>query len=127
MLLAALGSAYLAWRTGRGAPALERAAVAVLLVSAVAGAIHTASIRLMALDLEPRVVTYTADSPGRFQAPEPGLPAIELADQGLDEFWAARAPDGRYDFRVLGGAHGLVLVDLEPLYERTRAFYAGRP
>jgi hypothetical protein len=111
---------------GRGAPRMERLVLGVLTVAALTAAVHPALLRVNALTATPQEVAYVATGAGRFEARDAGLPALDLSDENVDEYWAQYPMGAEHPFRLLRGAGMFYQLDLAPLYARTRAFYAAQ-
>lgn len=105
--LALIVALPLALWLGRRAPGTERLAVAVLTA-------------------EPHLVEYVPTAPGRFRSATGEYPALDLSDRSLAEYWAQREPGAGHPFTLLRGNADFWQLDLAPLYERTRGFYATR-
>lgn len=112
---------------GRGAPQAERLVLGVLTVAALTAAVHPALLRVNALTAKPREVAYVAMGPGRFEARKAGLPALDLSDEDVDEYWARYPMGAEHPFTLLRGAGKFYQLDLAPFYARTRAFYTATP
>ncbi|PAV25549.1 hypothetical protein CF392_10465 [Tamilnaduibacter salinus] len=110
---------------GKGAPRIERLGVGALFISAAVAATHPAMIRYALLtDPETERVTYQNVAPGVFEAT--GQPTIDLSDNNLDAYWQQFAPGDEHRFTLLRNAPAPTILDLRPLYERTRGFYQQR-
>lgn len=107
------------------APARERLVVALMLGLSVGLLAHPLSARLMsATGEQPVTADYIVEGPGRFQPLDAAYPALDLSDLNVAEYWNA-LPDGElhpFDLQAVGD--GRFILRLEPLYERTRHFYA---
>ena len=123
---AAIAAVSLAGVLGRGAPALERSAVGVLCAAALVAAVYPGLLRYNAVsDPTPVIHDYQMVRPGVFEAADPALPALDLRHLALDEYWRALEPP-EHSFRLYRGEPGFWQLDRNYLFERTRAFYAGR-
>lgn len=109
---------------GRGAPRTERVVVGALVAGALIAAVYPATLRVNAATAEPETATYVAVGPGRFQARDAGLPAIDLTGAEVDEYWTQYPPGREHEFTLLHGIGGFHQLDLSPLHERTRRFYS---
>ncbi len=109
---------------GRGVPAVERAGVGVLTVAALVAAVYPGLLRINALTAEPRSLTYRSVSSGRFEPDVRGLPAIDLRDLKVDEYWSQFSSGAEQRFVLLRGVGGFYELDMSPIYASTRAFYA---
>jgi hypothetical protein len=74
----------------------------------------------------PRTVDYVVAAPGVFEPIDPSLPALDLSDLEVPEYWNS-LPDGEiHPFDLQRARESGYILRLGPLFERTRAFYAGR-
>lgn len=71
-------------------------------------------------------VAYVATGAGRFEARDAGLPALDLSNEKVDEYWAEYPMGAEHPFTLLRGAGMFYQLDLTPFYARTRAFYAAQ-
>jgi hypothetical protein len=111
---------------GRGAPRAERLVLGVLTVAALTAAVHPALLRVNALTATPQEVAYVATGAGRFEARDAGLPALDLSNEDVNEYWAQYPIGAEHPFTLLRGAGMFYQLDLAPLYARTRSFYAAQ-
>ncbi|RFF30695.1 hypothetical protein [Wenzhouxiangella sediminis] len=111
----------------RAAPVRERTVVALLLGATVGALAHPLSVRLEAMTAEaPQTVDYVVAAPGVFEPIDSGLPALDLSDLEVPEYWNS-LPDGEiHPFDLQRTGESRYVLRLGPLFERTRAFYAGR-
>jgi hypothetical protein len=89
---------------GRGAPRMERLVLGVLTVAALTAAVHPALLRVNALTATPQEVSYLATGAGRFEARDAGLPALDLSNEKVDEYWAQYPLGAEHPFTLLRGA-----------------------
>ncbi len=118
-------AAIVGFHLGKDAPGTERAGVGVILVVAAVLAVQP-GLKRYALQVSPRaeVVPYLAVETGRFQHPD--YPAIDMRDGNLMEYWSSLPLGSGYDFHVHVTDLGYHLLDLRPVHEKTRIFYARR-
>lgn len=127
-LLALAGSAvFLAGAVlSRAAPVRERTIVALLLGVTVGLLAHPLSVRIEAMTAEsPRTADYIMEAPGLFQPVDAGLPALDLGDLKVPEYWSSLPEDGYHPFDLQRIDDNRYILRLGPLFDRTRAFYAG--
>lgn len=119
-------AAFAVSKLGRGAPAVERLAVGVLAVAACVAAAYPAMLRFNAATAEAEIVGYVSLGGGRFEAPYVRLPQIDLSGENVAEYWAQYPPGAEHEFTLLRGSAGFYQLEMTPLHERTRQFYAER-
>lgn len=125
-LLGGTLAAVVCFHLGKDAPGAERAGVGVLVVLAAVLAVQPGLKRYALLVApEAQVISYQATAPGWFQHPD--YPAIDMRDGNLMEYWHSQPPQAGYDFHIHVTDLGYHLLDLRPLHEKTRAFYADHP
>lgn len=109
-------------RLGKGAPAAERLGVTALLVLAAAAATYPGIQRYTLMASEPaETVEFEVAETAYFVSDR--YPAIDQRQSNITEFWQQYEPGTGYPFRVYPPVIGFALVDLEPVYQRSRAFY----
>jgi hypothetical protein len=101
---------------GRGAPSVERYAVAALVVVAVSWAVYPAMLRVNALTGESESVAYRSTEVGVFEAPSGNYPRIDLAGRVEPAYWQNLGTDERFRFRLVRGSLGFYQLDLGPVY-----------
>lgn len=106
------------------APVRERTIVALLLGISVGALFHPLTVRVQSLaGGEPVTVDYIVDAPGRFQPVDAGLPAIDLSDLDIGEYWNSLPEGTIHPFELQTVAEDRHILRLDPFFERTRAFY----
>lgn len=109
----------------RSAPVRERTVVALLLGAVVAALWHPLSVRVHSLLGErPETATYLAAEAGQFRPLDPGLPDLDLSDIDIPEYWDSLAPGDSHPFALQPVGDDGYILHLDPLFERTRAFYS---
>lgn len=127
-VLAALLALALGATLGRGAPALERASIALLFAAAVTGAVAPGLLRVnAATDAEaPRVHGYVSTAPGEFRpAADSRLPEAHF--DGPAEFWRSIPPGAGRDFHLARGDLGFWQLDMRPVRDEMRMHFQGAP
>lgn len=107
---------------GRGAPALERYAMAALVVVAVTWAVYPVMLRVNALTGEAEAVTYQSTETGVFEDPSGTYPRIDLAGHVAPAYWQDHGIDEPHRFRLVKGSLGFYQLDLRPVYQRIGLF-----
>lgn len=111
----------------QAAPVKERTIVALLLGLLCGFLYHPLSVRFQSMTgPAAETVDYRMEAPGRFEPFDPGLPAIELNDLAVPEYWESLSPGESHPFHLQKLAEDRFVLELDGLFERTRAFYRRR-
>lgn len=107
------------------APARERTIVALLLGVMVGALWHPLNVRTQVMVRgETETVVYHATDPGQFRPADAAYPQLELDDLGIPEYWNSLEPGGEHRFVFFRVGPERLVLSLDELFERTRAFYA---
>lgn len=108
----------------RAAPVRERTIVALLLGASVGALAHPLSVRLQSLTGDaPQVADYIVDAPGRFEPVDANYPGLDLSDIDVPEYWNSLPEGSVHPFELQSVDEDRYVLRLDPLFERTRAFY----
>ncbi len=108
----------------RSAPVRERTVIALLLGAAVGALAHPLTVRLQSMTgEEPATVEYILETPGQFRPVNARHPTLNLRDLNIPEYWSSLAPGETHPFDLQPIAEGRSILHLDPLFERTRAYY----
>lgn len=108
------------------APVRERTIVALMLGATVGLLAHPLSTRLQSLTGdEPVTADYVVEEPGRFQPIDASYPVLDLTGLDIPEYWNSLEPAELHPFDLQKVADDRYILRLEPLFDRTRNFYAG--
>lgn len=107
------------------APVRERTVVALVFGVMVGLLAHPLSARLQSLT-GGEVVTadYIVGEPGRFQPIDESHPALDLTDLDIPEYWGSLSSGNLHPFDLQQVGESRYILRLEPLFDRTRSFYA---
>lgn len=112
-------------RLGKGAPGAERVGVAAMLCTAAIAATYPGIQRYTLIaSPEPVSVAYEMTETGHFEHSH--YPAIDQRSSNITEYWESLETGANVDFRVHKPVLGFALVDMSPVYEKSRAFYRDR-
>lgn len=107
------------------APARERTVVALLLGVTVGVFWHPLNVRTQVMVRgETETVVYHAADPGQFRPVDTAYPQLDLADLDIPEYWNSLEPGGEHPFVLYRVGPERLVLSLDELFERTRAFYA---
>ena len=110
---------------GRGAPSAEKMGVAAILAAVAVTATYPGLQRYTLLAAPgPETVTYQVADTAYFINDE--HPDIDQRNSGIMEFWQQQPTGSQYEFEVYQPAVGFSMVNMEPVYQQSRAFYAAR-
>jgi hypothetical protein len=111
-------------RLGKGAPRTERLGLAAMLGVIAMAATYPALQRytLMASP-EPRAVDYDMMGTGYFEHAR--YPAINQRESSIPEYWQSLHSGEGHTFLLHESVPGFVMVDMSPVYEKSRVFYRG--
>jgi len=125
-LAAGVVGLVLAQALGRGAPSLERWAVAGLFAVAAAGAVYPALLRVNAATDPDGAIAYRFEQTGsgEFRSVDhPGMPALQF--DGEREFWAQTEVGSEREFVLARGSLDFWQLDMRPVQMDMRLFYMG--
>lgn len=112
-------------RLGRGAPGAERVGVAAMLCMVAMAATYPGIQRYTLIaSPEPVPVAYEMTETAHFQ--HSVYPAIDQRSSNITEYWESLETGKNVDFLVHKPVLGFSLVDMSPVYEKSRAFYRAR-
>lgn len=112
-------------RLGRGAPGAERVGVAaVLCVVAIAATYPGIQRYTLISSPEPVSVAYEMTETAHFEHSD--YPAIDQRSSNISEYWENLETGKNVDFLIHKPVLGFSLVDMSPVYEKSRAFYRAR-
>lgn len=112
-------------RLGRGAPGAERVGVAAMLcIVAIAATYPGIQRYTLIASPEPVSVTYEMTETAYFEHSD--YPAIDQRSSNITEYWESYETGANVDFLVHKPVLGFSLVDMSPVYEKSRAFYRAR-
>lgn len=112
-------------RLGRGAPGAERLGVATMLcIVAVAATYPGIQRYTLIVSPEPAPVAYRMTETAHFE--HSSYPAIDQRSSNIQEYWQSLETGTEVVFPVHKPALGFALVDMSPVYEKSRAFYRAR-
>lgn len=112
-------------RLGRGAPGAERVGVAAMLCMVAIAATYPGIQRYTLIaSPEPMSVAYEMTGAAHFEHSD--YPAIDQRSSNITEYWESLETGANVDFRVHKPVLGFALVDMSPVYEKSRAFYRAR-
>ena len=117
LLAAAAGAVF-----SRGAPAFERLGVSALLtVTAVIATWPALERYTLTMSPDPISATYHTESTGLFTHEE--YPTIDQRESKIPDYWKSVEEGQPYPFTLHHPVLGFWLVDMGPVYEKSRAFY----
>ncbi|MEX2475980.1 hypothetical protein [Marinobacter sp.] len=118
----ALLAGVLGVRLGKGAPRAEHLGLAAVLCVVASAATYPGLQRyaLMASP-DPLSATYDRTEAGYFEHSH--YPAINQRESNIPEYWQSLPSEEVYTFFLHESGLGFVLVDMAPVYEKSRAFY----
>ena len=122
-LATALGSLSLVFMLTRGVPIAERAIVGLLTATLLTSAVYPGLLRVNAITAESQRIAYVAVGLGKFEAKKEGLPALDLSDIQIKEYWKQYPPGAEHSFLMQRGIAGFYQVNLNELYAESRDFY----
>lgn len=111
---------------GRGAPQMERYAIAGLLALSAAGAVYPALLRVNAATDPDGAAGYRfrQTAVGEFRAVDhPEIPAVRF--DGEREFWAQTEVGSEREFVLARGSLGFWQLDMRPVQMDMRLYYTG--
>lgn len=109
-------------RLGKGAPRAERLGLAALLsVIAMAATYPGLQRYTLMASPEPLSVAYDSSETGYFEHAH--YPAINQRESNIPEYWRSLPSGEVYTFLLYESGLGFVLIDMAPVYEKSRAFY----
>lgn len=112
-------------RLGKGAPGAERVGVAAMLcIVAIAATYPGIQRYTLTASPEPVSVAYEMTETGHFEHSD--YPAIDQRSSNITEYWESLETGKNVDFLVHKPVLGFSLVDMSPVYEKSRAFYRAR-
>lgn len=112
-------------RLGKGAPGAERVGVAAMLCMVAIAATYPGIQRYTLIaSPEPVSVAYEMTETAHFEHSD--YPAIDQRSSNITEYWESYETGANVDFRVHKPVLGFALVDMSPVYEKSRAFYRAR-
>lgn len=112
-------------RLGKGAPGAERVGVAAMLCMVAIAATYPGIQRYTLIaSPEPVSVAYEMTETAHFQHSD--YPAIDQRSGNITEYWESLETGANVDFLVHKPVLGFSLVDMSPVYEKSRAFYRAR-
>jgi hypothetical protein len=109
-------------RLGRGAPGAERLGVAAMLCLVAVAATYPGVQRYTLIaSPEPVSVAYEMTETAHFE--HSSYPAIDQRSSNIQEYWESLETGADVVFWVHDPVLGFALVDMSPVYEKSRAFY----
>ncbi|WP_298448635.1 hypothetical protein [uncultured Marinobacter sp.] len=69
----------------------------------------------------PVEITYQITEAGYFE--HASYPDIDQRNSGISEYWESLSLGENYSFALYEPVAGFVMVDMAPVYEKSRAFY----
>ncbi|MDS1309121.1 hypothetical protein [Marinobacter xiaoshiensis] len=109
-------------RLGKGAPRAEHLGLAILLGLITAAAIYPGLQRYTLIASQaPVEITYQMTESGYFE--HASFPDIDQRKSGIFEYWASLPLGENYRFSLYEPVAGFVMVDMAPVYAKSRAFY----
>jgi hypothetical protein len=112
-------------RLGRGAPGAERVGVAAMLCMVAIAATYP-GIQRYTLIASPEPVSLAYEMTGTAHFEHSDYPAINQRSSNITEYWESLETGKNVDFLVHKPVLGFSLVDMSPVYEKSRAFYRAR-
>lgn len=121
----ALLAGVLGVQLGKGAPPLERLGLAVLLGIMAAVAIYPGEQRYtLVTSSKPMAITYRMTEAGYFEHAR--YPTIDQRQSSIPEYWQSLPLGENHTFSLYESGQGFALIDMAPVYEKSRAFYLAR-
>ncbi|TYC57757.1 hypothetical protein FMN52_14525 [Marinobacter sp. BW6] len=109
-------------RLGRGAPGPERLGVAAMLcIVAIAATYPGIQRYTLIASPEPVPIAYEMVEAAYFQ--NSSYPAIDQRDSNIREYWDSLQAGTDFSFSIHKPVLGFAMVDMSPVYEKSRAFY----
>lgn len=107
---------------GSGAPKVEHVGLSILLGLASAVAVYPGLQRYTLIaSSAPIEITYQMTEAGYFE--HPSYPDIDQRESGITEYWESLTLEENYSFSLYEPVVGFAMVDMTPVYEKSRAFY----
>jgi hypothetical protein len=121
---AGLFAGALGVRLGKGAPGPERLGLAVLFsIIALVAAYPGVQRYTLVASPKPTAVEFDMTETGHFEHAQ--YPTINLQDSNIAEYWQSLPAGQPHTFFLHESVLGFGLIDMSPVYEKTRAFYGG--
>jgi hypothetical protein len=112
-------------KLGKGAPNTEKLGVTAILTIASVMATYPGVQRYTLLaEPQPQSVNFEVADTAYFIADN--YPAIDQRQSNIQEYWQQQPPGSQYSFQIHPAVMGFAMVDMSPVYEQSRAFYAAR-
>jgi hypothetical protein len=109
-------------RLGKGTPVPERLGLAILLsIIAVVAAYPGVQRYTLVASPTPIAVDFNMTEPGYFEHAQ--YPTINLQDKNIAEYLQSLPAGQPQTFLLYESVLGFGLIDMSPVYEKTRAFY----
>ncbi|MCK0162880.1 hypothetical protein [Marinobacter sp. S6332] len=121
-VFAGLLASALGIHLGKGAPKAEHIGLAIILGLAGAVAVYPGLQRYTLIAASaPIEITYQMTKTGYFE--HASYPSIDQRESGITEYWESLTLGANYSFSLYEPVMGFTMVDMAPVYAKSRAFY----